>query len=702
MRTTFAGAVVAGLVPLTAWAAFSVPFNVSGNPGQSAAPSLSADPPMVIWADNTDETGQPDASFRLRYAAYPSSGPAGIIPGIESLDESLLPRSVVDRGTGEIHVVFQNRILGRYDIFHVSSPDQGATWTAPANVSNNAGDSVTPQIDIDDSGALHAVWSDDTGLGEGAEIFHSRRNPVTGTWSLPVNVSNRPTTPSAFPDVAASRNGLANVAWIDGSSGGTSVFFSRERPDGSFTGGHNISGQLFTGPLGQSAPDLVRGTGDSLHLVWAGAGSADGTEVYYQFAASPTSAFSPPKNVSWSPGASATPAVAVDSANQAHVVWADNPTDPQGSVRYVRVVPGGAATSPAAVAMTGRRSLLPDVVTDADDGIRVCWQEDLGSFPAGNFEILCAEAPEAVPPWTDCGLSPPPDPQCGGFTTDPVTVSLTSTDNSGSVSNLSYRIDNGPATNVSFGTCPTAGPFSESFSVGGEGSHRIRYFAGDCAGNVSAEAQCVVKIDTVAPATTARVLPGCGDTCPVHPGPVRVHLEAIDPEPASGVRSTQYRLDGGPWTTYGGSLKVASDGPHTVEFFSEDAACNVEPMQQIQFEVLGGLTVQIVRPRPGALYLNDEEIVDTDAALAPTVVGSQLTFEVIVTTPDGADVNEVIVAQGGQIRGIDTTDRPSGSTYSITTAIPSATLTLSEVITVTVIDVTGRRGQKKIGYTVVP
>jgi len=87
--------------------------------------------------------------------------------------------------------------------------------------------------------------------------------------------------------------------------------------------------------------------------------------------------------------------------------------------------------------------------------------------------------------------------------------------------------------------------------------------------------------DVEPPATTATLnpaQPGAGGTYNV---PVEVDLAASD---AGGVAATQYRVDDGDWTT-GTTVRVRSEGRHTVQFRSEDQAGNLEVPEQVSFTI---------------------------------------------------------------------------------------------------------------------
>ena len=669
---------------------FGVEQNVSNTPAESAVPTVSLDgvtSQIVVWADSTSDNDSESLDFRLRFVAFPPGSPApasAVIPGAMSLDEDMVPRSVVATN-GEIHVVYQGKLTSRYDIFHVSSGDGGATWTAPFNISNDPGDSFTPAIAIDSQGRLHVAWSDDTGSGTAAQLFYRRRE-ASGVWggvkAIPHNVGSFP----SFPDIVVTSDDRAHLVWIETTSGIKSVYYTRETSPGAFAAPRNVSGEFSSGPLADTGPALAVGPGDRLHLVWSGVGNPEGADIFYQTAIAPDFKFIAGRNISNNSGFSIAPRVGADSANQAHVVWTDNTLSPQSDIMYAKVAVGpsgiGVATGPLVIEQTPGRSSVPDIAVDVFDGLHVCWQDDVAQ-PVFNFEILCADAPESIPPQTTCTVSPSPDPACGNFVNaPPVTVTLTSTDNSGSVAQLNVRPGSGGPQSIDFGTCPTTGPFQHQLTVTEDGQRSVRYSAVDCEGNVEPEGRCpLIRIDTNPPTASAFLTGSCNENCPIYAEDVTVTMTASDPSPGSGVSQITYRLDGGPDTTYTKPFTVTGDGEHTVEFWATDVACNTGPTDTVRFEIRRPLIVEIVRPADGVVYYNDQEQ-NTGAAVtipeqtirlgesevvianSPLVTGANITVIAEVTSPDGSPIDWVTMHVDGVLRGTNGTDKPSGSSYS--------------------------------------
>ncbi|HYV14384.1 MAG TPA: PQQ-binding-like beta-propeller repeat protein [Pyrinomonadaceae bacterium] len=97
----------------------------------------------------------------------------------------------------------------------------------------------------------------------------------------------------------------------------------------------------------------------------------------------------------------------------------------------------------------------------------------------------------------------------------------------------------------------------------------------DKAGNSATFTSPAVNIDLTAPSTTA-VFSGANPDPNGFSGPVQVTFSATDN--LSGVKpGTFVRIDGGGVNLIFGSLVIGASGTHTIEYWSEDVAGNVEP-----------------------------------------------------------------------------------------------------------------------------
>jgi hypothetical protein len=116
--------------------------------------------------------------------------------------------------------------------------------------------------------------------------------------------------------------------------------------------------------------------------------------------------------------------------------------------------------------------------------------------------------------------------------------------------------------------------------------------------NVNSTAQHQILVDTVPPVTSATPSGTLG-SAGWYVSPVTVTLSATDDFTAV---TTSYRLDGGAWTAYSSPIAVSSNGNHTLQYYSTDAAGNIESAHTLLFHIDTGLpsTTAALSGTPGA------------------------------------------------------------------------------------------------------
>ena len=114
----------------------------------------------------------------------------------------------------------------------------------------------------------------------------------------------------------------------------------------------------------------------------------------------------------------------------------------------------------------------------------------------------------------------------------------------------------------------------------------VKWIAEDIRGNTSPVQSATFVVDTVTPTTTATLSPDAVNGEYVQP---TVTLNATDAGGA-GVDTTEYRLDGGDWTTYSAPFQATALGDHTLEYHSTDTVGNVEATKMLTFRVTSAPT----------------------------------------------------------------------------------------------------------------
>ncbi len=139
--------------------------------------------------------------------------------------------------------------------------------------------------------------------------------------------------------------------------------------------------------------------------------------------------------------------------------------------------------------------------------------------------------------------------------------------------------DNGPFTiyyTVDGGAQQTAAN-TVTIPESTDGSHVIVFYAENSYHVDGVTQTCYLNVDQTPPTTTTQDLQS-SPTTGWATTPQTVTLEPSDKTSgmSGGVAATYYTIDGGTRQTYSGSFQVSGDGSHTIEYWSVDAAGNLE------------------------------------------------------------------------------------------------------------------------------
>lgn len=155
-----------------------------------------------------------------------------------------------------------------------------------------------------------------------------------------------------------------------------------------------------------------------------------------------------------------------------------------------------------------------------------------------------------------------------GWQTAPVAVTLSASDMFSGVASSWYSLD-GTAAAAYSGT-PVA--------VSAEGTTVLTYGSVDALGHVEPTQTATVMIDMTPPTTTS-------DAVSEYDGSSTISLETTDA--ISGVDSTYFSLDGGPFMAYVAPVITNTVGGHTITYYSVDVAGNLEAQGTDSFVVTG-------------------------------------------------------------------------------------------------------------------
>ena len=252
------------------------------------------------------------------YFAWSNNGGASFTAINLSNDagSALSPR--VAASGNNVYVVWRDNTPGNDEVFFALSTTSGASFASTVNLSNNAGESFNPAIAVSGTN-VYVAWPDNT-PGNYDILFRASTNggtSFTPSLSQPAaNLSNNPGG-SIEPQLAASGSGVC-LSWRDSTLGNSQVFFRSSSNNGStFTPVVNLSndaGAAYGAQLAMMNTDV--------YVVWAD--TTPGVEdVLLASSTDGGLSFGSPINLSSNSGFSLNPALAATNVS-VYVTWQDD------------------------------------------------------------------------------------------------------------------------------------------------------------------------------------------------------------------------------------------------------------------------------------------------------------------------------------------------------------------------------------------
>ena len=409
-------------------ATFSAPLNVSKSSGSSSNPLISVDRQgaiNVVWV--SDSPGNNDVFF----SRSTDGGGTFSVPLNLSNDpaDSLSPQLAVD-GSGNINVVWESDNI-TFGVLFTHSTDGGATFSAPLDLATNTGGSFGAQLALAAAGSINVVWEDDT--NSGSTISYSRSSDNGATFSAPKNLSGTLSN-STESQIAVDAAGNIDVLWADSTPGNFAIFFSRSTDQGAtFSTPQNLS----SSPTNSLHAHIGVDTTGGVYAVWEEnvAADAGNKDIFFARSSDSGATFSAPTNLSNNFGNSAKASLIVDATGAINLSWEDA-TPGLTNIFFARSQDAGATFSaPQNLSNDSGSSTDAQIAADKSGNLNVVWSDD---FPGVN-QIMFSRFtnPQAVkhPPVANAG----PDQilECAGSSGTPATLNgSASTDPDGTA--LSY------------------------------------------------------------------------------------------------------------------------------------------------------------------------------------------------------------------------------------------------------------------------
>lgn len=217
---------------------------------------------------------------------------------------------------GDLHVVFYDESDTESDIRYLRSADEGANWTPATEVDGSDDFVQRPSITTGPAGGVHIAYEEIIDLaGQGFlsdEVYHLSSTDDGATWSAPAAVSRHSGAQSvfglAFPMIAVTPDSVVHMVWVDDDGAQRDVYYAQLAPGGVWSLPANLSQ---TAKLSYF-PSLAVDAGGRLHLVYEEGNFAD-TDKEIHYAWFEDGAWSVPENLSQSASDSWGPSIAPET-----------------------------------------------------------------------------------------------------------------------------------------------------------------------------------------------------------------------------------------------------------------------------------------------------------------------------------------------------------------------------------------------------
>jgi hypothetical protein len=278
---------------------------------------------------------------------------------------------------GHVVIVWLDTTSGieKPDVYSVFSTDGGETWSDAVDISNTPGKSFDPVVTIASDGVVHAVWADTTGSRTGPEIFHSLSTDKGATWSKARNISMT-LGDARRPAVACGPANELFICWADKlvEKTNTEICFASSKDGGkTFTKAMDVS---FT-PGNSTDPDIAVDEKGNIYLAWADTSTRTGqSDIFCAVSHDRGKTWEKHLDLAPAPGGHSTQPAIFAGEGRIALVWRNQlGHEPSPEIWLaVSADQGKSFSEPKNVSTTPGLSMCPDVVISNGE-IHTIWDE---------------------------------------------------------------------------------------------------------------------------------------------------------------------------------------------------------------------------------------------------------------------------------------------------------------------------------------
>lgn len=264
-------------------------------------------------------------------------------------------------------------------------PIDAQTWIGAKRLTWNSALSEHADIATDSSNIIYGVWNDHA--SGNSEISLGRSTDGGSTWNVKRLTWNAGM--SAWPNIMIDSSDNIHIVWHDKTPGNFEIFYKMSTNGGASW----INKRLTWSPGDSFCPILAMDTSGTLHLVWS-----DWTpiqeEIFYKKSTDGGASWMT-KRLSWNPGSSYRPVIAVDSSDNIHVFWHDQ-SPGNYEILYKKSTDGGVSWITKRLTWNSGDSWVPVIAIDSLDTIHMVWND----VSPGNYEIFYKKSTDEGMTWT--------------------------------------------------------------------------------------------------------------------------------------------------------------------------------------------------------------------------------------------------------------------------------------------------------------
>ncbi|MFZ1320303.1 MAG: sialidase family protein [Ignavibacteria bacterium] len=315
----------------------------------------------VVWYDNRIDP--------INYEIYyKRSTNAGVSWGADirltnNTGDSHLPSVSVSGSV--VHVAWQDRRDGNFEIYYKRSTDEGASWGADVRLTNASFESWHPSVSVTGLN-VHIVWQDRRDVDD--EIYYKRSTDGGLSWEADIRLTNNAAI-SAIPSVSVSGL-LVHTVWSEFRNGNFEIYYKRSSDGGASWG---LDTRLTTNSSVSNSA-CVSASDSVVHVTWTD--RRDGNhEIYYKRSSDGGLNWGTDTRLTINSSYSDYPSVTV-SGSIVHIVWQDS-RNPKDDIYYKCSTDGGVSwesDTRLTVNVTGAGAWNPSVSVSGP-AVHVVWND---------------------------------------------------------------------------------------------------------------------------------------------------------------------------------------------------------------------------------------------------------------------------------------------------------------------------------------